>query len=353
MLAFHSPSSALHEPRTFFRRGKLIPAPEVPERYRVLRDAVLGGHELRAAGDHGLAPIAAVHDADYVRFLQQAWSRRAEMDAEAEELLTTQFARSQMHRRSEGLINQLGLYTADTSTPIRHDTWQAVYGSAQAAVAAAEAALGTGAAYALCRPPGHHAYADCAGGFCYLNNTAIAAQRLREKSGGRVAVLDVDVHHGNGTQGIFYRRDDVLTVSIHADTSNYFPLFAGYADEGGEDAGEGFNLNLPLAHGAGDGEVLSALGVALERIAEFEPAALAIALGLDAAAEDPLGVFEVTTRGFAAIARGAARLGLPTALIQEGGYLCPALPRNLAAFLAAFDEERATPGPEAASKPSR
>ncbi|HYD73433.1 MAG TPA: histone deacetylase family protein [Candidatus Binatia bacterium] len=341
MRALHSPHSALHDPPTFFRRGKLIPAPEGALRYHTLRRAVEeAGHPLSEAGDLGLAPIAAVHDADYLSFLQSAWARRAELDAGAEELLTTQFARVQMHRRSTGLINQLGYHTADTSTPIRADTWDAVYASAQVAIAAADAAREHGVAYALCRPPGHHAYADCAGGFCYLNNTAIAAQRLQEATGARVAILDVDVHHGNGTQGIFYRRGDVMTVSIHAETSNYFPLFAGYRDEFGEGEGEGANFNLPLAHGAGDAEVLAALDIALDSVAAFTPAALVVALGLDAATEDPLGVFNVTDKGFAEIARRIAVLSLPTALIQEGGYVCPALPVNLKAFLKGFEAGR-------------
>lgn len=337
MLAFHHPDSALHAPEQFFRRGKLIAAPESPDRYRVLLASLAaGGHDLREAADQGLAPIAAVHDHAYLDFLETAWARRSELDANAEELLTTQFARVQMHSRSAGLINQLGYHTADTSTPIRADTWRAVYGAAQAAVAAADAAVEKGVSYALCRPPGHHAYADCAGGFCFLNNTAIAAQRLREKSDGKVAIIDVDVHHGNGTQGIFYRRDDVLTASVHAETSNYFPLFAGYADERGEGAGEGFNLNVPLEHGAGDAEVLAALDDVISRVCAFRPAAIVVALGLDAATEDPLGVFNVTQSGFAAISRRIARIGAPTALVHEGGYLCEALPRNLEAFLSAF-----------------
>lgn len=337
MLAFHSPHSALHAPTQFFRRGKITPPPETPARYQAFREVLVGSHDLREAPDHGLAPITAVHDADYVRFLQEAWRRRAELDADTDELLATQFARTQMHALSGGLVNQLGFYTADTSTPIRADTWAAIYGSAQAAIAAADAALSNRAAYALCRPPGHHAYADCAGGFCYLNGTAIAAQRLREHTGGAVAVIDVDVHHGNGTQGIFYRRNDVLTVSIHAETSNYFPLYAGYAGEIGEGEGEGFNLNLPLAHGAGDAEVLTALDTALARVKAFQPAALVVALGFDAAAEDPLGVFNVTTEGFAAIAAAISGLGLPTVLVQEGGYMCATLQPNLLAFLGAFD----------------
>lgn len=338
MRVFHSPSSARHDPPTFFRRGKLIAAPEGAARYHVLREALEeAGYALSAAGDAGLAPIEAVHDRDYLAFLQTAWSRRAEFDANAEELLTTQFARTQMHRRSEGLINQLGYHTADTSTPIRADTWDAIYGAAQAAIAAADAALAQGAAYALCRPPGHHAFADCAGGFCYLNNSAIAAERMRAATGGRVALIDVDVHHGNGTQSIFYQRGDVLTVSIHADTTNYFPLFAGYADEIGEGAGEGFNLNLPLAPGAGDAEVLAALDAALTRVEAFGPAAIVVPLGHDAAAGDPLGVFNVTAQGFREISRRIAALKLPTALIQEGGYICPDLKANLRASLEGFE----------------
>lgn len=342
MLAFHHPDSTLHAPPLFFRRGKLIAAPESPERYSLMLKTIRSaGHQVREAPDHGLTPIAAIHDAAYLEFLQSAWSRRAELDPNAEELLTTQFARVQMHQRSNGLINQLGVHTADTSTPIRADTWRAIYASAQSAIAAADAALEVGAAYALCRPPGHHAYADCAGGFCYLNNSAIAAQRLRDKAGGKIAIIDVDVHHGNGTQGIFYQRDDVLTVSIHAETSNYFPLFAGYAGERGVDAGEGFNHNMPLAHGAGDGEVLAALGVALARVRAFEPAAIVVALGLDAAADDPLGVFNVSADGFAAITAQIAALCLPTVLVQEGGYLCDALPRNLVSALSGFEERGA------------
>lgn len=155
-----------------------------------------------------------------------------------------------------------------------------------------------------------------------------------------MANVDVDVHHGNGTQGIFYQRDDVLTVSIHAETSNYFPLFAGFAEERGDGVGKGFNLNMPLAHGAGNVEVLAALEEALAQVRAFEPAAIVVALGLDAAADDPLGVFNVSAEGFAAISAQIASLNLPTTLVQEGGYLCEALAPNLLAALAGFERSR-------------
>ncbi|MEP7243162.1 MAG: histone deacetylase family protein [Gammaproteobacteria bacterium] len=341
MRIFHSPRSVEHASPTFFRRGKSIPSPESPARYLLLRNAlVTAGFTLTDAADNGLEPLLGVHSQAYLSFLAEAWSRRAEIDANAEELLTTQFSRTQMHRRPSGLLGLLGYYSADTSTPIRAETWGSIYGTAQAAISAADAAIAEGRAYALCRPPGHHAFADCAGGFCYINNTAAAAQRMRSALRGRVAVLDIDVHHGNGTQGIFYERSDVLTVSLHADTNTYFPFFSGYADETGSGEGKGFNYNMPLPHGSGDEVFLSAIAAGLDRIAQFAPAGLVIALGLDAAASDPMGVLKVTTEGFVRAAKvieaAARRMRVPVTLVQEGGYVCPELPINLVAFLRQF-----------------
>lgn len=340
MLVFHSDASLLQNPPTFFRHGRLMPHPETSERYRVLRDAVTGaGHALHLAPDAGVAPIKAVHAPDYVEFLRTAWDRRGELKNVGEELLATQFPRVGMDTRPVGLQGQLGFYLGDTSTSIRGDTWDAAYGAAQAAVALADhvgdAALKGEAAtaYALCRPPGHHAYTAYGSGFCYLNNSAIAAQRLREKLGRPVAVLDIDVHHGNGTQGIFYDRADVLTISIHADTSSYFPFYCGYQGETGLGAGEGFNINMPLAHGSGNEVWLAAIRDGLDRVAGFGAAALVVALGLDASEEDPIGALKVTTDGFREAGALIASACLPTAFVQEGGYLCEALPRNLVAFL--------------------
>lgn len=341
MQVFRSPLSVAHDPDWFFRRGKLIPHPESVERFEVLEAALRGaGYDVQTPPDRGTAILEGVHTPDYVEFLATAWDRRAEVDAEAVELLTTQFSRAQMNRRPGGLAGQLGFYTADTSTPIRAGTWSAIHGAAQSAAACADAALADGLAYALCRPPGHHAFADCAGGFCYVNNTAVAAQALLRGGAGRVAVLDIDVHHGNGTQGVFYARSDVLTVSTHADTATYFPYFCGYADETGEGDGLGFNLNLPLPHGVGDRDFLAAIETGLDRIAAHRPDAIVIALGLDAAEDDPLGVLKVTTEGFAAAGRTISARGWPTAIVQEGGYLCEALPRNLLAFLTNFETGR-------------
>lgn len=341
MQIVHHPDSVRHDPAQYFRRGSLIAHPEQAARYILLRDAARdAGHDLVEASDVGGASILAVHDAGYVAFLREAWELRDELGEVGDEILTGHFARPQMHRQPGGMLGLLGLYTADTSTPIRAGTWEAIYGSAQAAVCAAEVALAQGHAYALCRPPGHHAYANSAGGFCYLNNTAIAGEHMRRATGGPVAIIDIDVHHGNGTQGIFYARDDVLTVSVHADPANYFPFFAGYADEIGTGEGTGFNRNIPVAHGAGDALWLAAIREALAAVAGHRPTALVVALGLDASQDDPIGVLRVTREGFATAAEAIAGSGLPTAIVQEGGYLCEALPRNLVAFLEAFDTVR-------------
>ena len=299
------------------------------------------------ARDHGASAIEAIHDPGYLTFLQTVWARRDELSGIEDEILTGHFARPQMHRRPSGLLALLGYHLADTSTAIRAGTWEAVYASAQVAVEAAEIALRTGRAYALCRPPGHHAYRECAGGFCYLNNTAIAAEHIRRTTGGRVAILDIDVHHGNGTQGMFYDRSDVVTVSIHADPANYFPFYAGYADEAGTGAGAGFNRNLPLPIGTGDGPWRDAIEAGLAFVVAQNPDALVVALGLDASAEDPIGAFKVTSAGFADAARTIAAAGVPTLIVQEGGYLCKALARNLTAFLAEFDSGERPPASRA------
>jgi acetoin utilization deacetylase AcuC-like enzyme len=208
-----------------------------------------------------------------------------------------------------------------------------------AATAAQLVLEGEDAAYALCRPPGHHAYRDLAGGFCFLNNSAIAAAQLRLRHE-RVAILDVDVHHGNGTQGIFYERGDVLTVSIHADPASFYPFVWGYAHERGAGAGLGANLNIPLPIGTGDDGYLRALNAAQAMIEAFAPGALVVALGLDASEHDPLAGLAVTTDGFRRIGQAIARLGLPTVLVQEGGYLSDILGTNLTATLAGFEQAR-------------
>jgi acetoin utilization deacetylase AcuC-like enzyme len=322
----------VHAPRHFMANGALSPNPEVPGRVDVLRaGAEAAGCGFEAPQDHGMGPIAAVHSAEYLTFLRSAHRRWSRIEGASDEVIPNIHPASRTDSYPKSVLGQAGFHQADTSCPISAGTWEAAYWSAQTAVSAA-GAVGSGAAYALCRPPGHHAFADLAGGFCFLNNAAIAAEALRAR-GLRPAVLDVDVHHGNGTQGIFYARSDVLTVSIHADPIRFYPFYWGHAHERGTGAGLGYNLNLPLARGLGDAEYLATLGTALETVVSFGADVIVVALGLDAHENDPFKGLRVTTPGFSRIAQAIAGLGLPLLVVQEGGYMSDDLGPNLAAFL--------------------
>ena len=329
-----------HYPRHFLVSGAPQANPEKPERADALLAAVRGqGHEIVDPPDYGQAPRSAVHTPEYLQFLQNIYQRWRHIDGASEEVVPNIHPNGRAGGYPASAVGQAGYHMADTSCPISADTWGAVCASASTAVHAAALVLDQGGAvYALCRPPGHHAFTDMAGGFCYLNNSAIAAQYLRRRFD-RVAILDVDLHHGNGTQGIFYHRNDVLTVSLHADPIRFYPFFWGYADERGEGEGLGYNLNIPLPRHTADDAYVEALERALVRIRNFAPDALVVALGLDAFEGDPLAGLSVSTNGFGRIAESVARLGLPTVLVQEGGYLDDALGGNLASFLDGFNSQ--------------
>ena len=344
MKVVFDPRQLAHAPRRFLVRGEWKPCPEMPQRGEVLLAAARGaGHETVAPDDHGPAPWAAVHAADYLRFLETAHDRWRVLPGAGSEVVPNVHPVRRGGVYPASVVGQAGWHMADTACPLTAESWPAICASANSAVhAAALVMAGAPAAYALCRPPGHHAYADMAGGFCYLNNTAIAAQHLRRQAA-RVAIVDVDLHHGNGTQGIFYTRPDMLTVSVHAEPSGFYPFFWGYAEERGEGPGTGFNLNLPLALGSGDDAFLAALDSGLAAVRDFRPEALVVALGLDAFAGDPLAGLAVSTAGFGEIARRLAGLGLPSVLVQEGGYPTDELGRNLVTFLDGFESGMTAP----------
>jgi acetoin utilization deacetylase AcuC-like enzyme len=335
MRVFYSPEQGRHSPKSFIARGQVVASPERPERAEVLLAALTAaGHEIVAPARHGTAAIEAVHDAGYLDFLRSGPAAWAALPGASAEIIPNVHPSRNMAHRCDHPVARAGWYQADTACPVGEGTWEGVVAAAHCAISATEAVLaGSQVAYALCRPPGHHAFADQAGGFCFLNNVAIAAE-LAVRARGRVAILDVDVHHGNGTQGIFWRRSDVLFVSLHADPAGYYPFYSGYADELGEGPGAGANLNLPLPPGTGDAAFLKALAVALAKIRAYGPSLLLISVGLDAAEDDPLGVLKITTPGFRRIAGEIAALRLPTVLVQEGGYLSASLGANAAAFLA-------------------
>lgn len=337
MKAFYAEEQKRHDPRAFLSSGAAQPNPEKPERVeRLLAGAKAAGCTMTRPRNFGLGPIAAVHTPEYLDFLQHIYVRWQRIEGASAEVIPNIHPIARNGSYPASAVGQAGYHMADTACPISADTFDSACWSAWSAVAAAEAVMsGSPAAYALCRPPGHHAFADVAGGFCFINNSAVAAQALR-KSAARVAILDVDLHHGNGTQGIFYARPDVLTVSLHADPVRFYPFFWGHADERGEGPGLGYNLNLPLARKSGDAQFLDALATASRRIEAFAPDALVVALGLDAFEGDPFGGLSVTTDGFSRIGEAVASLGLPSVIVQEGGYLCDELADNLTAFLTGF-----------------
>ncbi|MCU6455150.1 histone deacetylase family protein [Sphingomonas sp. A2-49] len=334
MRIFAHPAQAAHHPAHEFHNGALTPYAEVPARLATIL-AALGPVETPA--DAGLAPILAVHDAAYCDALQAvpALWRAAGRAGEA-----IPYAFPIVRRRSltpSRVDALLGAHAMDSVTPITDDTWSAAYWSSQAALAATAAVLGGDrAAFALSRPPGHHAGRDYCGGYCHLNHAAVAAQAARDAGIARVAILDIDYHHGNGTQDIFWDRGDVFYASIHADPATDFPFYWGHADETGADAGEGATCNLPLPHGTSLAAFRAAQGSALEAIARFDPGLLVVSFGADTWEGDPISRFALTTAGYRLLARDIAGCGWPTVIVMEGGYAVDALGANVASFLAGF-----------------
>jgi acetoin utilization deacetylase AcuC-like enzyme len=334
MKAFLDDRQRAHNPQHFMANGTVLPNPEQPRRVEVLKaGAEAAGCVFVTPEDRGMGPIAAIHSAEYLTFLRTIHARWQRIPDAGAEVIPNIHPDRRGASYPRSAVGQAGYHQADTACPISDGTWESAYWAAQTALSAAAAVLeGDRAAYALSRPPGHHAFADLAGGFCFLNNSAIAAEWLRAH-GKRVAILDIDVHHGNGTQGIFYARGDVLTVSLHAHPVRFYPFFWGQAHERGVGAGLGANLNLPLPRGTGDTDYLRTLDTALERVADFGTDVLVIALGLDAHENDPLKGLAITTDGFRRIGARIAASDLSLVLVQEGGYLSDDLGLNLQSVL--------------------
>jgi len=325
MKTFAHPDQAGHTPTFFLQRGQVRRNYEVPARAAAL-EAGLQRIGLAPDAPPALADGAmlSVHRADYLDFLASAAADWARLPDPGPEVVANIHPVPEMvaqgGRSGANIIARTGWYTADTACPIGPGSWAAIQGAAACALAAAAEAAAGHTAYALCRPPGHHAYAARAGGHCYVNNAALAAQALRDAGAARVAVLDIDSHHGNGTQGIFWERGDVLTISLHGDPDNYYPWFVGRTAERGAGAGDGCNMNLPLAFGTDDAGWLDALRYGLAAIRDFKPDALVVPLGFDASEHEPLGALKVTEDGFARAGAMIGGLKIPTAITQEGGY---------------------------------
>jgi acetoin utilization deacetylase AcuC-like enzyme len=343
MLAIASPSHALHAPQHEFFRGERVPCFETPSRAEfVLAELGARGHEVRTPHVDSADILPRVHSPAYLRFLQTAWQQWLAIDpgnASVQPFPSVWPVRTLRHDvEPDNFIAKLGLYSMDNGTPLAAGSWQAAKVGADAAVsAAALLSQGERAVFCATRPPGHHAGADFMGGYCLLNNAAIAAEALLARGGRRVAVLDVDYHHGNGTQSIFYARADVLFVSIHGDPRTEYPFYLGHADETGSGEGAGFNLNLPLPAGTSADRWFAALEAACQRVTAYGADALVVSLGLDTYVGDPISKFALQSPDFVRLGQRVHALGLPTALILEGGYAAQELGVNAANVLSGFD----------------
>ena len=344
MLTFYNEHHAQHRPRHEIYRGELVPCAEQPQRI----DHVLAELERRGLGQivtpHGvpLVSLERVHRPRYLHFLRNAWSEWLALDsANAGKdafpaIWPVRTLRDDIE--PDNFCARLGLYSIDCGTPLTAGTWIAAKTGADCAVNAAHALrLGERATFALTRPPGHHAGADYFGGYCFLNNAALAAQHLLDDGAARVAILDLDYHHGNGTQSIFYDRNDVLFVSLHGDPRTEYPFYLGHADETGAWEGTGYTMNLPLPAGASSAQWFAALETACLKIASYAPDALVVSLGVDAADGEPGSRFGLSASDFLRIGERLAFLNLPTAFMFEGGAALPQTGVNTVNVLEGFE----------------
>jgi acetoin utilization deacetylase AcuC-like enzyme len=345
MHTLYSDRHRLHHGQAELIDGHFMPCFEKPERADLVLARVnqVGLGPVLPPQAHGLGPVKRVHRADFVDFLASAWARWTALGRSHDALPLIWPVPALCGDRStivrpEHVDGQLGYYALDAGVPITAGTWAAVQDAADVALTGVDLLNnGQPAAFALCRPPGHHAAAAAMGGYCYLNNAAIAVQALRDQGVARVAVLDVDYHHGNGTQSIFYDRADVFFASLHADPLNEYPYFLGYADECGRGAGLGCNLNLPLPHGTAWAAYAQALDAACQAIESFKPDVLVVSLGVDTFELDPISKFRLTSDDYLRMGQRIAALKRPTLFVFEGGYAVEAVGVNAVNVLQGFE----------------
>lgn len=341
MQTIYSPKQAAHAGNLELAEGALVPAFESPQRAEMIRarvqEVALG--PIHPPADQDLTVAARVHTPEYLAYLQDAWSMWVDAGREGSAMPFVwpprDAAPSPPPRHIDGL---LGYHSFDAGAAFVAGTWDAVKASHDCALTAADlVASGEAAAFALCRPPGHHAGQRTAGGYCFINNAAVAAERLCNSGERRVSILDIDYHHGNGTQEIFYERADVQVINIHADPLHEYPYFSGHGDERGRDAGAGFNLNLPLPLGADFAQWSAALEIACGALATFAPEVLVVSLGVDTYKNDPISAFALEYEDFPLVGRRLRALNLPTLFIMEGGYAVDMVGVNVVGVLTGFE----------------
>jgi acetoin utilization deacetylase AcuC-like enzyme len=343
MITYFNPVHALHQGKLEMFRGELVPCFEVPDRVdhvvKELQHRQLG--PIRAPEAFDDCVLATIHPARYLDFLKSAWAEWVALDPAnaARDALPSVWPVRTLRSNvlPANFAARMGLFSMDAGTPLTAGTWVAARTGADCALSAAKAvAGGARSAFALTRPPGHHAGADFFGGYCFLNNAALAAQHLRDQGFARVAVLDIDYHHGNGTQAIFYDRPDVLFTSIHGDPHTEYPFYLGYADECGAGAGLGANLNMPLPRGSDFATWSDALTQALAAIASFGAQALVVSLGVDTFVGDPISGFTLRSDDYLHVGAQIAGVSLPTVFVFEGGYAVAEVGVNVANVLQGF-----------------
>lgn len=340
MLTIYTDDHRLHHGQHELIGGQFTPCFEKPSRADMVLDRVkaVGLGEIQAPRDFGLEPIRRIHTEGFVNFLQHAWRDWLATGRTHDMLPIAWPTRRLLQKEPDSIDGRLGYYSFDAGAPITAGTWQAITSSANVALTGqAELAKGARSVFSLCRPPGHHASADYMGGYCFFNNAAIATQAILDQGAARVAILDVDYHHGNGTQELFYNRGDVLFASIHGDPLVEYPYFLGHADERGEGAGEGFNHNYPLAHGTGWDGWSAALEDACRKIAAYAPDAVVVSLGVDTYKDDPISEFKLDSPDYLRMGERIAALGLPTLFIMEGGYAVEAIGVNAVNVLQGYE----------------
>ncbi len=340
MLTVYSPDHILRNAKTELYGGELVRPFECPERMTYVLDRIneVGLGEIISPTDHDIESIYRIHDRDFIEFLQNCWAEWTAAGFAGEAIATCTPARGMQQRRPNHIDGKLGYYAMAMETSISEGTWEAARASANVALTAqAQLSKGKDAAFALCRPPGHHAAGDLFGGYCFINNAAISAQAFLDQGAKRVAILDVDFHHGNGTQSIFYDRDDVLFTSLHGHPEDAFPHFLGYADETGGDKGESFNNNYPLRPNTPYDVWGEALEDGCKKINDYAPDALVVSLGVDTFEGDPISFFKLKSDDFKRYGAIIANLNLPTLFVMEGGYAVEEIGINTVNVLTGFE----------------
>ncbi len=339
MKIFYSEEHKKHFPKGELVGGKFIKPFECPERCDFILDSLkkTGFQDISAPDPLDLSIVGKVHSLDYIHFIKNAWKLWQQEGYSEGALPTAIPARRMRQKEPEHIEGKLGFYCMAIDTTITAGTWEAAQVSAAVALSAQKTISdGANVAFALCRPPGHHAAKDLYGGYCFLNNAAIAAQGFLEKGASKVAILDVDFHHGNGTQDIFYERSDAFFLSLHGEPRLAFPHFSGYADECGKEQGEGFNANYPLAPNTTFSIWNQTLEQAFKKIQNYKPDFLIVSLGTDTFEKDPISFFKLSEDDFLTYGHSLARLKIPTLFVMEGGYAVKEIGINTVNVLQGF-----------------